>query len=147
LSEIRVKLKELMGNKIKVYGIFDRFGTKTYKHHETRTLVLQDVRDHRGNMLTDHLWFYCGKKFDKLKLKHGDQVRFEATVDSYSKGYGEYQQIDYTLKYPCKVTKMHSPLFQIKDDCENKECPYSTYEDRICWKCNKYKKEVKKKNE
>jgi hypothetical protein len=114
--EIRYKLKELVGLKIRVYGIFDRFGTKTYKHHESKTLVLQDVRDRGGKILTDHLWFYCGKKFDKLKLKHGDQVRFEATVGTYMKGYGEYSHTDYTLKYPSQIIKMSHPLFQKKKE-------------------------------
>ncbi|MBU2634768.1 MAG: hypothetical protein KJ674_06030 [Nanoarchaeota archaeon] len=78
-----------------------------------------DVTDVLTNeVLTDHLWFTCGKRFDCLDLLEGELVQFDARVTEYLKGYqggdeGSYedvygQELDYRLSFPTKVKKVNA---------------------------------------
>ena len=94
-------------------GTFERFGIKNGYKGPITTVLLLNVCDKDGNVVTDHLWFNKTKGFAKVDLQQGDRVSFEARVDSYVKGYQGYREdvysdisIDYKLSYPTKIQKI-----------------------------------------
>lgn len=117
---MRERLKEINGVRARFRGTFDRYGTAVVRFRirgrmcskTVTTLVLTDVTDAAGNILTDHLWFRLGKQFGNLDLHHGDRVEFTATVEKYHKRQrdeydGDYYLIeDYCLKRPAKMFKL-----------------------------------------
>ena len=77
------------------------------------TVLLVDVRDSDGNLVTDHLWFNYTKGFESLgDLQEGDVIRFDARVRPYVKGYVnqrayiDEREVDYKLAYPTKVARV-----------------------------------------
>jgi len=97
-----------MGERINVSATVERFGTKNGYHGPEPTILLRNVRDENGKILTDHIWFTRGKSW--AYLVPGDKVSFSARVDSYVKGYQGHrwdversQKLDYRLVYPTKV--------------------------------------------
>ena len=107
----------------KYKAIFCRFGQRDgYKGVIKTVLLLLIVDAVNGNLVCDHIWLDCGKQFDKLKLKEGNQIRFFARSKSYEKGYkgvneyGEegFTQIEYGLAYPSKVVKL-TVKYKIKE--------------------------------
>ncbi|MCL5971970.1 MAG: hypothetical protein M1499_05350 [Firmicutes bacterium] len=115
---MRKQLKTLNGQRLRFIGVFERFGTKRGWHgHEDRTILLKDVRRENApdGIVTDHLWFTCGKTFDRLHLRPGDVVAFNARVTTYEKGYhgrraeetGEaWSALDYRLERPTQAVKI-----------------------------------------
>ena len=95
-------------------GVFERFGKKSGWTSEFETTVLlKDIRDSSGELVADHLWFNYTKGFAKLQLEKGDQVRFDARVKGYLKGYQGYREevykpieYDYKLSHPSKIIKI-----------------------------------------
>lgn len=114
---MREELTKFRGQRRVFQGEFKRFGRKTHYHYGwVTTILLVDVIDViTKSLVTDHIWFTCGKRFDQLDLQEGDQVRFTARVTRYLKGYQGYrsdtdeegyQEVDYRLSYPTKVEKV-----------------------------------------
>lgn len=115
---MRDKLAKIEGNRARFEGIFVRFGTKRgYKGYPETTVLLKDIRSiTTGQIMTEHLWFTCGKRLESLNLKENDVVRFDARVTPYQKGYkgyrgddyGDYKPIetDYRLSFPTNVVKV-----------------------------------------
>lgn len=103
---MRNKLEKYMGKKIRIQAIFKRFGTKkNWNGYPEKTICLGDIRKAENKeKLTDHLWFTCGKKFDRLNLQEGDVVEFFGTISVYSKGY-HHDSYDYKITYPSKILK------------------------------------------
>lgn len=100
---MREQLAPLLGAKSVFTATFRRFGWKKFMgQYVAKTLLLVDVKDKDGKVVTDHLWFKCGRGFDKLGLEKGDQVQFHAKVGTYSKGDG----YDYHLEYPEHLVKI-----------------------------------------
>lgn len=94
-------------------GAFERFGLKKGYKGSIATVLLLNVYDADGNLVTDHLWFTKTKGFTQVNLEQGDKVCFEARVDSYIKGYQGYREdiysdisVDYKLSYPTKIRKL-----------------------------------------
>ena len=92
------------------YGTFERFGEKRGYRFMERTVLLKDIKDENGNLLTDHLWFNYTKGFSKINLQQGCVVEFFARVDTYEKGYFGYRDdiyyppcVDYKLSRPTKI--------------------------------------------
>lgn len=62
-----------------------------------------------GAVLADHLWFSFTKGFEKLGLKEGVVLEFDARVRDYSKGYVNKKyginnrRQDYKLSHPTKI--------------------------------------------
>ena len=93
-------------------GTFVRYGTRSgYKGMEP-TLLLKEIKDKDGKIVTDHLWFALTKGFSKYELEEGDVLQFDARVSKYIKGYKGYDFIknlecpieeDYKLSYPTKI--------------------------------------------
>ena len=108
---VRHQLKKIEEYRGTFTGTFQRFGIKNGWHgKKTKTILLTTIKDHKGQIITDHLWFNYTKGFQKLNLREGVCVQFDARVKPYLKGYGggyeyEYgQEIDYKLSHPTKIT-------------------------------------------
>lgn len=98
-------------------GEFARFGEKkAYKSPiPDVTVLLVNVKDEKGNIVTDHLWFNYTKGFKACDLQIGDVVQFDARVKEYEKGYKGYRDwdydeflppvsLDYKLSHPTKIS-------------------------------------------
>lgn len=95
-------------------GVFVREGSKNgYKGPEP-TILLKDIKNKEGVLLTDHLWFNYTKQFKALgKLNEGDLIQFNARCKEYEKGYKGYRndvykpiETDYKLSHPTKIIKL-----------------------------------------
>jgi len=111
--KMRKRLKEINGKRAHFTGTFERYGEKnTYMGGIATTVLLKDIKDDEGNIISDHLWFNNTKEFSKYNLSQGDILDFFARVKSYLKGYRGYREdvykpveYDYKLSYPTKVAK------------------------------------------
>lgn len=114
---MRTELKKIGADERHTYtGEFVRFGEKKpYKGHiPDVTVLLANIKDLDGNIVTDHLWFNLTKSFQKCDLKEHDIVQFDARVAEYEKGYKGYRDwddyyfppvsVDYKLSHPTKVS-------------------------------------------
>src|ERR1700723_2897307 len=106
----RRELEKRDGTRFRCRAVVDRFGTKpAFRGEPIRTILLRNVVDaHTGKMLTDHLWFTCGKWSTGLAI--GDVFEFEARVADYIKGYQGRREVydapvsrDWKLQRPTKV--------------------------------------------
>jgi hypothetical protein len=111
---MRKELKELEEQRDVFTGLFKKYGIKSnYRRPSTDTLLLINIRDNEGTLITDHLWLNLTKGFEKLgPLKEGDRIQFEARVKKYKKGYVnrkigiDQSSSDYKLSHPTKMIKM-----------------------------------------
>ena len=117
---MREKLAELVGTRCSFQGEFVRFGKKSGYKGILITILLKDIIDVGSDkIVTDHLWFTQGKRFEKLSLREGDIVRFDARITGYVKGYKgrrryideddlDYKPVesDYRLSFPSKLRKV-----------------------------------------
>lgn len=114
---MRDSLKVMDGNRQTFYGEFVRLGTKRGYKGTEETVLLRSIYDSFGKFITDHLWFNFTKGFEKLNLKEGDKVQFDARVKSYTKGYkGKFARIlnpdkagekkDFKLSHPTRIIKL-----------------------------------------
>lgn len=109
------KLKEFRGT---FTGTFVREGEKSSFGHPKKTILLANITDSAGKVLTDHLWFNLTKGFASLSLETDDIVQFDARVKEYTKGYFGYRddvfdkppEIDYKLSHPTKLKKQARPI-------------------------------------
>lgn len=121
---MRKELQRLTGKeRHRFTATFERFGTKPGWFDRDKTILLVDVKLD-GRVICDHLWFSCGKSFDRLALVKGDEVEFYARVSKYTKGYRGHREdamlenpicTDYRLSNPTKVRKIIRDL-AIEDD-------------------------------
>lgn len=108
---MREDLKKINGMRDRFTGVFKNFGSKRNWHgFSERTVLLTDIRDKTGIVITDHLWFNYTQEFQRLgSVCEGQVIEFEARVKQYAKGYvnirkGYYGNgCDYKLSYPTKV--------------------------------------------
>ena len=115
---MRKKLKSLEAIRSTFIGTFCRAGMKVDFGHPKRTLLLTNVKDSTGKIITDHLWFNYTKGFATLNLVPGDTVQFDARVKAYVKGYQGYREdifdkpveLDYLLSHPTKLKKLQCVL-------------------------------------
>jgi len=115
---MRPELAKLFGKRRRFQGVFVRFGKKSaYQGGFLTTILLKDIVDVVSQkVMTEHCWFTMGKRFEKLELKEGDILRFDARVTDYVKGYqgrrGEddydYKPVerDFRLSFPTKFVKV-----------------------------------------
>lgn len=95
-------------------GTYIRTGSKASYKYTAPTLLLQNVKDSTGKVVTDHLWCNFTKGFAALGLKYGDLVQFDARVKPYTKGYQGRRddvydkpvELDYKLSHPTKLSKV-----------------------------------------
>jgi len=110
---IRKNLATIEGVRDIFTGTFERFGVKNGWAGVEKTVLLKDIKNKNGDIISDHLWFNFTKGFENLQLEKGDIIQFEARVKEYYKGYkgyreGIYKPIekDYKLSYPSKIKKL-----------------------------------------
>jgi hypothetical protein len=102
---MREQLKNINGVRKKFVATFSRYGSKAgWKGYPITTLLFVNVRDVRGKVYTDHIWFTTNKGFEKYNFNEGDNVCFEARVKEYYKGYYTERRKDYRLSHPNKIT-------------------------------------------
>ena len=107
---MREVLGQLNGKKLVFYATFKRFGWRRFMgKYVGKTLLFVDIRDKDGNLRADHLWFKMGHRFERLNLKKGDQICFQARVDTYTKGGRDSDDFDYHLEYAENLRKMNDP--------------------------------------
>jgi hypothetical protein len=81
---------------------------------DRHTILLTDITDGTGYIVTDHQWFNMTKNFEQADLKLGDFVEFKATVKKYIKRYKGRRdyilykptQTDYMLLRPTNIRKL-----------------------------------------
>jgi hypothetical protein len=114
---VRTKLAEIDGKRGLFTGTLARFGQKkAYKGPPIKTALLRDVKNARGEHMTDHLWFKVGLQMERLNLQPGDEISFEARVTPYIKGYRGRRddddlpplEKDYRLSFPRNFKKLSS---------------------------------------
>ena len=114
---MRQQLEKIEDIRMTFIGIFERYGTKTnWNGYPENTILLKDVKNSIGKIVTDHIWFSLTKGFQKLgKFENGDVIQFQARVKPYIKGYvgrNEFDMridergIDYKLNNPTKIQKL-----------------------------------------
>lgn len=81
----RSELQRRGGLRERYTAFVARFGVKRSYGYEAQTILLTNVRDAQGTLVTDHLWFARGKWAEKLAI--GDGITFEARVTAYENGY------------------------------------------------------------
>jgi len=108
---MRKNLADKVGERKKFKALFTRFGKKVnYNGYSETTILLTNIIDTETNlMVTDHHWFACTKGFEKVQLKEGVKIEFEARVKVYKKGYVNKKlainnkQSDYKLSHPTNI--------------------------------------------
>ena len=108
---MRTGLKKINDVRKKFQGVYQREGKKiNWKGYSETTILLKDIRDEEGKVVTDHLWFTMTKGFEALgTLNAGDVIEFEARVTDYRKGYVnrrinvKQRSVDYKLSRPTKL--------------------------------------------
>lgn len=115
---MRHQLRGINNVRGKFSGVFVRYGKKTFKAHETTTLLFRNITAlDTGRFMTDHLWFNLTTGFSELgELAPGDVVKFEARVTRYVKGYRGFRndvddrpvEVDYKLSHPTKVSRVEA---------------------------------------
>lgn len=108
---MRKQLKKIENVRSTFTGTFERYGLKSGFMSPTVTLLLKDVRDDAGKIVTDHLWFNKTKGMENLgELVEGQVIKFDARVKPYVKGYvnNKYgidnRTLDYKLSHPTKLS-------------------------------------------
>lgn len=116
---MRTELKKINGVRSRFKGIFERNGTKKNWHgFPEPTILLKDITDQSGKVVTEHLWFTLTKGFESLgTLTPGDVVEFDARVTPYTKGYrgyrddvDSYSSTDYRLSHPTRISRVSNQV-------------------------------------
>lgn len=114
---MRKELEKLDEKRMVFTGTFERRGEKpAYRGYPLPTILLKNITDSSGKIVSDHLWFNLTKAFAALILVPGDVVEFHARVREYTKGYKGRRddvwdspvEIDYKLSHPTKIRKIVS---------------------------------------
>jgi hypothetical protein len=108
---MRKSLAKQDGERKTFRATFIRLGKKSnFKGYSEETILLKDVIDpETKQVVTDHVWFAFSTGFQKLMLKEGDMIEFDARVKAYKKGYinSRYginnSKTDYKLSHPTKI--------------------------------------------
>ena len=113
---MREQLSKINHVRMKFIATFERFGSKTgWKGYPETTLLFKDIRNEKGNLIADHIWFTMNKTFEKLEgFSEGDKISFDARVREYVKGYVnnrdyiDNREVDYKLSHPTKIRKIEN---------------------------------------
>lgn len=88
-ESMRKNLVNKVGLRKKFRAVFTRFGKKVnIKGYSETTILLTAITEVDTNTrVTDHHWFSYTKGFEKVTLKEGSVIEFDARVKPYTKGY------------------------------------------------------------
>ena len=106
-----------MGVRKKFRAVFRRFGKKiNYHGYGDQTVLLMNIRDTETDLVVaDHVWFAYTKGFQKINLKPGMTIEFDARIKSYRKGYVnrkykiDQRKEDYKLSHPTHIVAVADP--------------------------------------
>jgi hypothetical protein len=109
---MRKALGEKEGERRSFQATFVRFGSKRgYQGYKEETILLKNIIDVETNkIVADHSWFNFTKSFQTLNLTEGIQIRFDARIKEYRKGYVnrrygiDNSKKDYRLSHPTNVS-------------------------------------------
>ena len=104
---MRERLKAIDGVRARFRGTFEKFGERTSHGYVKRMALLVDVTDARGEEMCDHVWLNLTAQVERLDLKPGDRIEFDARAKPYLKGYIE-KTVDYRLSNPTNFVKLGS---------------------------------------
>jgi len=90
---IRKEIKKIDGKRNKFTGTY--VCTKS----SGRWILLYNICDNEGNLLSDHMWMRKGSNIKKLDLNEGYILEFTARAGEYKKRTGK----DFCLKRPTNV--------------------------------------------
>lgn len=93
---MRLKLKELFGQRLYFKGTIEAFGRRPLKPRRPTALLCEVVC--AGKIVCDHVWVLREHHFDNLEI--GDRIGFWGTVVEYRKHYqgaGKLDCVDYNL--------------------------------------------------
>jgi hypothetical protein len=118
---MRVKLGKDEGVRKKFIATFSRIGKKkNFKGYSEDTILLKNVTDAETSaVVADHIWFSYTKSFEKIILKEGVIIEFEARVKSYNKGYVNkavginQRKTDFKLSHPTKIKLVLNSRFKV----------------------------------
>ena len=118
---MRKNLEDKIGQRKKFRAVFTRFGKKVnYNGYSDTTILLTNIIDTETNSLvTDHHWFAYTKGFEKIQLKEGVMIEFEARVKMYKKGYVNRallinkRQSDYKLSHPTHIRVINNTAHKL----------------------------------
>ena len=99
---MRKELRKINGLRKTFTGKFHGYGIRQYLDFLVEgTILLIDVKDETGKIVSGHLWFYETKGFDNLgNINIGDTIKFDATARKY---YNSIGRLDYKLIYPTNL--------------------------------------------
>lgn len=116
---MRTKLQKIDKLRATFTGTFVRCGIKNGYKGPQRTILIKDIKNSHGEIVTDHLWFNLTKGFESIELTEGITLKFNARVTEYQKGYKGWNehkamesplQTDYKLSYPTKIQIIKNDL-------------------------------------
>lgn len=114
---MRKLLKQQIGRRGEFRATVAQFGTKSaFRGPDLPTMLLRDVKDETGQIVTNHLWMTVGKQLSRLNVQVGEEIVFVARVTRYEKGYkGSRADVfaappstDYRLSYPTNVRRVET---------------------------------------
>ncbi len=114
---MRNLLEKQEGRRGEFRGTVALFGTKTaFRGPDIPTVMLMDVKDETGEIVTDHLWMTVGKQLTCLKVQVGEEIVFAARVTPYEKGYKGHREdvydaprsLDYRLSNPTQIRRVET---------------------------------------
>ncbi len=112
---MRTELSAMDQERARFQAVFQSYGTKHYKGHDTTTLLFKQVSCD-GRVVADHIWLAETAAFQELKLVKGDVVAFDARVKKYRKGYVNTRiqvnrrKEDFKLSHPTRVVRLEQNL-------------------------------------
>ncbi len=112
---MRTELEVIKDVRAEFIATFVRYGKKSaYKGPMLTTLLFRNVKYRDGNIVCSHIWFTQTKGFRAFDFKEGDQIKFQARVKEYTKGYKGYRddvdkpiEIDYRLSHPTNIQRLY----------------------------------------
>lgn len=111
---MRTKLRDAQGERFTFHATFVRIGKKTnYMGHSEETVLLKNIlKAETKEFVCDHVWLNFTRAFEKLSLREGDTISFDARIKQYTKGYVNrkininQQKRDYRLSHPTQVKRL-----------------------------------------
>jgi hypothetical protein len=83
---------------------------RNYNGYSEDTILLINIIDGESKeLVADHAWFSYTKGFEKVQLKEGTVLEFEARIKAYAKGYINRglgmtkRKTDLKLSHPTKI--------------------------------------------
>ena len=108
---MRKELSKINGVRAKFTATISRTGKKNnFRGAPSETVLFTDVRNEKGELVTEHVWFTVGENLKAVFKNIGRSVSFNARVTPYTKGHKGYKmdvikakEEDFKLSNPTNV--------------------------------------------